>query len=976
MGVYSYLKNSDTFKLIERKGHQPVIEAYGKLWPLTSELNIELAAYRANLNGEGWKHMRNADFLIWPAHRDTWHAWTEQRFKTHVDMCVGTDHNCATWAGGAATGKGSTLNTKIKTPYGWVRMKDIQEGDVISDPHGGVQVVTKVHPIQERLFYRVRFNDNTFVDCWDDHLWVIQTHSNRATGKQQLVNTKSLYDLVKHYGKNKISIPRTKAVWQPEQDLPLDPYILGLFIGDGYISKDEDRMNVGIAKSSVKDFLLTQGCTATWRDVDNTWRIPLKQYKQVLTELGYLDVKSSRKFIPTQYMKGSIKQRAALLAGLLDTDGYLAVECVYEYTTKSTRLAIQIVNLARSLGYKATLRKKKSVRYEKSYGTINRIHISDLSNGEPLPTLRLKPRLPKTRAHQLITSIEPIGNKKGRCITVSNNDGLYLTNGYIVTHNSFDAARIAILFWLANPTGRTVLVASTSLGDLESRIWGYIKKFYLIENTLELPGKMYSANAPKILMRKEDSVHGMFALPLQKGTSQRTASTLIGRHPDEGFLAVIDEGTDVTPGFIDAIPNWQQGVETFQLIVIGNSSSRFDPHGLMSKPLSGWHTIDPDYDTEWDTKNGKCLYFDCYQSPAILDKDEEKRKKLGKFLFTEESIEKNKLKYGDNTPGFWRFVRGFWPKDDLVKTILTPVMCDKFHVEETAGELSPDGRPSLEWEGTMPLIRLAGLDPAFHSDGDDCVFRWATLGMATSGKMVLDFGGKQNVHYIRIDDSSKEPAEYQILSQTKVLCEKLGIPPKNLAVDVWGSGSGLGAILAKEWSKDIYQVASSGHPTETLVSLQTDDRACDVYDRRITELWFSVRQLVQTEQIKGLDPIAMEQFCTRLYEFKSGKYKIEPKPDYKIRLGKVDNHYKSPDEADSVCLIVDLARLYFNFISTNVGSPITRESILMHKFNEQRKAEEMYYKQMNGEDVYTKDTSIDIYSDGFLNDYDFTQEDH
>lgn len=636
MGVYSYLKNSDTFKLIERKGHQPVIEAYGKLWPLTSELNIELAAYRANLNGEGWKHMRNADFLIWPAHRDTWHAWTEQRFKTHVDMCVGTDHNCATWAGGAATGK------------------------------------------------------------------------------------------------------------------------------------------------------------------------------------------------------------------------------------------------------------------------------------------------------------------------------------------SFDAARIAILFWLANPTGRTVLVASTSLGDLESRIWGYIKKFYLIENTLELPGKMYSANAPKILLRKEDSVHGMFALPLQKGTSQRTASTLIGRHPDEGFLAVIDEGTDVTPGFIDAIPNWQQGVETFQLIVIGNSSSRFDPHGLMSKPLSGWHTVDPDYDTEWDTKNGKCLYFDCYQSPAILDKDEEKRKKLGKFLFTEESIEKNKLKYGDNTPGFWRFVRGFWPKDDLVKTILTPVMCDKFHVEDTP----------TEWEGTMPLIRLAGLDPAFHSDGDDCVFRWATLGMATSGKMVLDFGGKQNVHYIRIDDSSKEPAEYQILSQTKVLCEKLGIPPKNLAVDVWGSGSGLGAILAKEWSKDIYQVASSGHPTETLVSLQTDDRACDVYDRRITELWFSVRQLVQTEQIKGLDPIAMEQFCTRLYEFKSGKYKIEPKPDYKIRLGKVDNHYKSPDEADSVCLVVDLARLYFNFISTNVGSPITRESILMHKFNEQRKAEEMYYRQMNGEDVYTKDTSIDIYSDGFLNDYDFTQEDH
>lgn len=961
MGVYSYLKNSDTFKLIERKGHQPVIEAYGKLWPLTSELNIELAAYRANLNGEGWKHMRNADFLIWPAHKDTWHAWTEQRFKTHVDMCVGTDHNCATWAGGAATGKQLKLLEKIKTPYGWIRMKDIQEGDIISDPHGGVQVVTKVHPIQERPYYKISFNDGTSIQCCEDHLWAIQNEHDRQRNRPyKILDTKHLLEVFNKDTRG-LSIPRTKAVWQPEQNLPLDPYILGLFIGDGCFSHTP-KITIGIKKEPIKQLLNKHH--SSFDITNHVWNISLKEFKKELSLLGYEHKKSYNKSIPKIYLQGSINQRAALLAGLLDTDGNLMSKYSYRYSTTSRVLAFQVLHLVRSLGFRGTI--NKGHPGEKGVRKVYDVYISDCLNGVELPTLRIKAKTPKIRKHQLITSIEPIGLKKGRCITVSNNDGLYVTKDYLVTHNSFDAARIAILFWLANPTGRTVLVASTSLGDLESRIWGYIKKFYLIENTLELPGKMYSANAPKILLRKEDSVHGMFALPLQKGTSQRTASTLIGRHPDEGFLAVIDEGTDVTPGFIDAIPNWQQGVETFQLIVIGNSSSRFDPHGLMSKPLSGWHTVDPDYDTEWDTKNGKCLYFDCYQSPAILDKDEEKRKKLGKFLFTEESIEKNKLKYGDNTPGFWRFVRGFWPKDDLVKTILTPVMCDKFHVEDTP----------TEWEGTMPLIRLAGLDPAFHSDGDDCVFRWATLGMATSGKMVLDFGGKQNVHYIRIDDSSKEPAEYQILSQTKVLCEKLGIPPKNLAVDVWGSGSGLGAILAKEWSKDIYQVASSGHPTETLVSLQTDDRACDVYDRRITELWFSVRQLVQTEQIKGLDPIAMEQFCTRLYEFKSNKYKIEPKPDYKIRLGKVDNHYKSPDEADSVCLVVDLARLYFNFISTNVGSPITRESILMHKFNEQRKAEEMYYKQMNGEDVYTKDTSIDIYNDGFLNDYDFTQEDH
>lgn len=971
MTQFDYLKTNPNFKLIEQKGKAPKIEAYGKLWPLTSQLNIELACYKNNLYGEGWKHMREADFIIWPEHKDTWHEWTEKRFKTHCSMRDINKSSCV-WAGGAATGKALPLNAKIRTPYGWVRMKDIKKGDTISDPHGGVQIVTKVHPIRELPYYKITFNDGSCVNCCKDHLWKIQTESNRATNNYQILDTVSLKALVAHYGANKISIPRTKAVWQPEQNLPLDPYILGLFLGDGYISAYEHRMNIGIAKTPIKDFLVSKGCKATWRDLDNTWRINFKQYKEELIKLGYLNCKCKNKFIPKLYLQGSIKQRASLLAGLLDTDGYVACECMYEYTTKSTKLAIQVVDLARSLGYYVTIRKKQATRYDKKYGTINRILIGDCLNGEPLPTLRLKPRLPKTRKHQLITSINSIGNKQGRCITVGKNffeknDGLYLTNNYIVTHNSYDAARIAILFWLANPTGRTVVVASTSLGDLESRIWGYIKKFYLLENKLQLPGRMYSSNAPKILMRKEDSVHGMFALPLQKGTSQRTASSLIGRHPDEGFLAIIDESTDVTPGFIDAIPNWQQGVTTFQLIAIGNSSSRFDPHGLLAKPLTGWHSIDPDYDSEWETKQGKCLYFDCYQSPAITENsDLQKKEALGKFLFTEEKINEAKLKYGDNTPAFWRFVRGFWPQDDLAKTILTPVMADKFGVADT-----------VEWEGTTPLIRLAGLDPAFHSDGDDCVFRWATLGMSTSGKMVLDFGGKDNIHYIRIDDSSKEPAEYQILHQAKAICNKLGIPPKNLAVDTWGSGSGLGAILTKEWSKDIYHVASSGHPTELLVSLQSDDRACDVYDRRITELWFSLRQLVQTEQIKGLDTISIEQFCTRTYEWKSNKYKIEPKNEYKVRLGKVDNHYKSPDEADSVCLIVDLARQFFNLVSTNTATEITKELQLMKIFNQQRRQEELYYSSMSHNSFdYEKNDQPSSWNDSFLNDYDYSEEIH
>lgn len=896
-----------TYNVITKNGKQ-LIEAYGRTFPYTDPLNIELFLYKINYQGQGWLHMRNAAFLLWPEKRETWHYWTQRRFQAH---CAG--YNTITLAGGAASAKALQLNTKIKTPYGWVKMGEIKEGDTISDPHGGVQVVAKVHPIRELPYYKIKFDDGSYVNCCEDHLWAIQTKKDRDKHRHNKVwNTKTLYNTYKEF-KHPLSIPRTKAIWQPEQTLPLDPYILGLFIGDGCYSlvTTPPMITLGKAKEICKNYLVLKGYSAYWKNYKNCWNVSLKESKEVLKSLGYLGKKSKTKFIPSVYLQGSIEQRSALLAGLLDTDGTLESKTSYSYTTSSKKLAYQVLSLSRSLGFRASVTSEIPKCNGKEYSKSYTIFIGDCKNGVTLPTLRLHIQTPTIRKHQLITSIEPIGTRKGRCITVSNPDGLYITKDYIVTHNSHDAAMIAILFWLANPKERTVLVASTTLNELQTRIWGYLQKFYTMEynKNIQLPGRLYSSNtSPKILYDKRDTIHGIFAVPLKAGKDSKPTAGLIGKHPKDGFLAIIDEGTDVNPGFLDAKPNWEQGVNTFQLMVIGNSNSKFDPHGLLSKPIGGWHTVNPDTDSEWETKQGICLYFDCYQSPAIYEKDPDKKKKLGKFLFTEEKIESYKTRYGDNTPAFWRFVRGFWPEDDVIQSVLSLVICDKFHVDETS-EWSGLPVPGNHQEGTRELIRIAGIDPAFHSDGDDCVFRWATLGInEVTGKMTLDFGGKKNIHYIKIDDTSSEPPEYQIMYACKKLCKELGISCRNIAVDTWGAGSGFGALIEKEWSKDIMHVESSGRPTDTLIASQSDEKASDVYDRRVTELWFSMRELVLGDQIRGLDSVSMEQFCTRLYETKGRKYSIEQKKDYKMRLGKVDNHYKSPDEADAATFIIDLAR--------------------------------------------------------------------
>lgn len=487
---------------------------------------------------------------------------------------------------------------------------------------------------------------------------------------------------------------------------------------------------------------------------------------------------------------------------------------------------------------------------------------------------------------------------------------------------SYDAAKIALLFWLANPTQRTVLIASTSLSDLDSRIWGYVKRFYGPFAQVPMPGVLYTSPPPKILFSKDDTIHGMFAVPLQRGTPTKTASTLIGRHPDEGFLAVIDEGTDVSPGFMQAVPNWEKS-PFFQMLVIGNSCSMYDPHGLLSRPKLGWDTVNPDYDRQWETKFGLCLYFDCYDSPAIREEDPIKKKKLGKFLFTKRSIEKAKREYGEKSPQFWRFTRGFWPDDDSSQTVLTAVMIDKFQA-----------RGKVHWSGIGKIHRLAGLDPAFTPEGDECILRFASLGIAESGQWVLDYGGEENIHKLTIDAESDTPTEYQIVNQVIALCDEYGVKPEDLAVDVWGAGTGLGAIFDVAWSKYVYKVSSAGHPTDTWIDFERKVTAKECYDRRVTELWFSMQKFVQGGQIRGLDETSCEQFCTRQYFWKGKKFALETKEDYKIRLGKVDSRYRSPDRADAACLILDLARQYYDFVPGDIRVAETKDSALRKFFNQ------------------------------------------
>jgi hypothetical protein len=459
------------------------------------------------------------------------------------------------------------------------------------------------------------------------------------------------------------------------------------------------------------------------------------------------------------------------------------------------------------------------------------------------------------------------------------------------TAKSADVARYALLWWWAYPEKRTVLVASTTISALTKRIWSYIAEgAYKAKG--DLPRDITISPPPRLLCNKRDQKHGIHGIALKDGQAEKTLADVIGIHPEEGLLFIVDESTDVTPAVAEVVTNLDSGGVTFQMILIGNSKSKLDPHGKLSKPINGWNSVDPDRDTKWQTEHGICLYSDCYKSPAVLRPDY----KPIQFLITRGKIAKEEKRLGINDPKFWRFVRGFWPPEDITKTVLTLSMVEKFK-----------GMEKAFWSGDWK-IPVAGLDPAFTSNGDECILQFAEMGVMENGLVGLDYGGEKNTISIQLDSKSKEPINYQIVREVKRECVNRGIDPFGFGADTWGIGMGAGDIFEMEWSNEIHRIHSNDVASQEYVDNHLNEKGFEAYYDKATEMYFAMRTFIASGQIRGLTEAAVEEFCTRQYEWKGRKIYLERKPEYKKRMGTEDGPTGSPDRSDACAIVLEVAK--------------------------------------------------------------------
>lgn len=329
------------------------------------------------------------------------------------------------------------LYSLVLTPSGFVPMGEITEGMEICGTNGTIQKVVGVFDKGIREIYRVTLTDGRVVECCDNHLWSVSDNEGRSKTLtvRELIDSGRIGRIQKDGStKHGFFIQKTQTQFtEKKEEQPLDPYTLGVLLGDGSLSGTGTiELSLGFKKRHIlKKLELPAGTLANASDCEKYIRVKLagKQMRVALEKLSLYGTKSETKFIPKSYLYSSFETRRSLLQGLLDTDGYINDRGLFEFSTVSTVMASDFIELCRGLGHElyTVLHTRENDKDSYSKKSIFRI-------------LQLK----GNKYGMAIDSIEPTGEKtEMRCIKVSNSDNLYITDDYVVTHNTTTAAVLA-----------------------------------------------------------------------------------------------------------------------------------------------------------------------------------------------------------------------------------------------------------------------------------------------------------------------------------------------------------------------------------------------------------------------------------------------------------------------------------------------------------------------------------------------------
>lgn len=371
-------------------------------------------------------------------------------------------------------GKGLENNSLIYVPNGVKKMGDIVVGDKVIGSDGNPYNVIGVFPQGKKETYKITFNDGYSIITDDEHLWSVSSpnygknRQNERRKKSLVLSTKQMYDggkiIIKgdgynkdknyeietYYkspnGNNKWQIPIVQPIqFEQNNELPIDPYLLGLCLGDGYFDKNNNC--VFVVHEDDYDELFSR-----YKLKPRKTRVKQKggyiKIGDTLNLLNLNNTKAYNKFIPNIYKYSSIENRLTILQGLMDTDGH----CMYskngvfrgtEFSTISEKLCDDVCEMVQTLG--GIARKKSRRGFYKKDGKKVECNISyrvNIKLPKGMNPFRLKRKVDrynepkKYPTGRYISKIEKYGENECTCISVDSPDKLYVTEHCIVTHNT------------------------------------------------------------------------------------------------------------------------------------------------------------------------------------------------------------------------------------------------------------------------------------------------------------------------------------------------------------------------------------------------------------------------------------------------------------------------------------------------------------------------------------------------------------
>lgn len=413
------------------------------------------------------------------------------------------------FGGSAGPGKAESLDSVALTPFGWKRFGDLKVGTKLCATDGTVTSVIAIHPQGLKDLYRVTMRDGGSVECCEDHLWLAwKTHASRkiknrmtagADGARKYTTAAIRAELARGYRSDgrkfafAIPVPEPVAFNVAGQycgrgnfiSRPIDPYLLGLLIGDGCYT-DKTTTSLSSADPEIRGYLVallgdgvrvrkTRGAADSFHLRGDT----LKRVDAHLAALGMLGKRAATKSIPRQYLLAPVADRWALAQGLMDTDGWAEANDSACYCTVSPSLRDDFVFLVRSLGGIAYVTNKipnythNGERRQGQRAFVVRVRIDQ---PERLFRLPRKREVASTIHHQsegrFIESVEFSRRAEAMCITVAHPNSLYITDDYIVTHNS---ALLLGLSLTAHSKSLILRLHGTDLAELKDQLLGQLR---------------------------------------------------------------------------------------------------------------------------------------------------------------------------------------------------------------------------------------------------------------------------------------------------------------------------------------------------------------------------------------------------------------------------------------------------------------------------------------------------------------------